>query len=417
MKTNILVYACTALLSFTSCENWLNQNDPRELSEEQAYSSITSISSIAASLYNRIKLDQDFVADNESYDICRWDEATSNSYYWQFSSNVGRTYRNYYDYNLIRDINIHIKNLSEKASELPNNQRSYFLGEARFLRAFTYFNMVKNLGGVPLITEVYDYNTTPIEYAKPRDTEAAVYEFIAREMDEVKEALDIAPQGSSLLTRATKASALALKSRAMLYAGTLAYNEDKNRTMGLTLESGAVGIPKSKAVEYLQSCVDAYLELKAIGRYALLKGTGGSLGENYSNVFVTKTNNPELIFIRDYDGSTDFPNNFTVWNIPRSQRSTANFGAHINPTLNLVESFGLANSASTALDAYVGDEVIESMGSETSTHNYILYDSPMGIFEGRDPRLWGTVILPGTEFRGKGGPFTSRTGCKNSIRL
>lgn len=106
MKTNILVYACTALLSFTSCENWLNQNDPRELSEEQAYSSITSISSIAASLYNRIKLDQDFVADNESYDICRWDEATSNSYYWQFSSNVGRTYRNYYDYNLIRDINI-----------------------------------------------------------------------------------------------------------------------------------------------------------------------------------------------------------------------------------------------------------------------------------------------------------------------
>ncbi len=65
--------------------------------------------------------------------------------------------------------------------------------------------MVKNLGGVPLITEVYDYSTTPIEYAKPRDTEAAVYEFgFATEMDEVKEALDIAPQGSSLLTRATK---------------------------------------------------------------------------------------------------------------------------------------------------------------------------------------------------------------------
>ena len=133
----------------------------------------------------------------------------------------------------------------------------------------------------------------------------------------------------------------------------------------------------------------------------MLKGTGSSLGENFNNVFVSKTNNPELILIRDYDGSTDFPNNFTVWNIPRSQRSTANFGGHVNPTLNLVESFETINSGSSQLNAYVGNEIIESMGNETSAYNYVLYDSPMGIFEGRDPRLWGTVILPGTDFRGK----------------
>ena len=40
MKTKILVYACVALLSFTSCEDWLSQNDPKELSEDQAYSSV-----------------------------------------------------------------------------------------------------------------------------------------------------------------------------------------------------------------------------------------------------------------------------------------------------------------------------------------------------------------------------------------
>ena len=194
---------CRFVDALRSCEDSLESRDefaPKIfffIRMDQAYSSVASISSIAANLYERIKLDQNFASDNESYDICRWDEATSNSYYWQFSSNVGRTYRNYYDYNLIRDINIHIRNLSEKTSHLPENQRAYFLGEARFLRAFTYFNMVKNLGGVPLITEVYDYSTTPIEYAKPRDTEAAVYEFVATEMDEVKEALDIAPQGSS----------------------------------------------------------------------------------------------------------------------------------------------------------------------------------------------------------------------------
>lgn len=400
MKSKLFIITCIAVL-LTSCDDWLSQSDPRELSEEQAYSSVSSISSIAANLYNRIRLDQSFNADGESTDLCRWDEAISNNYYWQFSTNVGRNYRNYYDFSLIRDINIHIQNLTEKTPNLADNQRDYFLGEARFLRAFTYFNMVKNLGGVPLITEVYEYTTHPIEYAKPRDTEAAVYEFIATEMDAVKNALDVTPQGATLLNRATKATALALKSRAMLYAGTLAYNYDKSQTMGLNLASGAVGIAKNKATEYLQSCVDAYLELKDMGRYSLLKGTGGSLGENFHNVFVTKTNNPELIFIRDYDGSTDFPNSFTQWNIPRSMRATANFGAHVNPTLNLAESFELIASGMTELDAYIGNEVVESMANESTTQNYKLYDSPTGIFEGRDPRLWGTIILPGADFRGK----------------
>lgn len=401
MKTNLFISVCMGLLLFTSCEDWLSQTDPKELSEEQAYSSVTSISSIAANLYSRIKLDQNFRTDNESYDICRWDEAISNSYYWQFSSNVDRNYRNYYDFGLIRDMNIHIRNLAEKTSALPESQRAYFLGEARFLRAFTYFNMAKNLGGVPLITEAYEYTTTPIEYARPRNTEAAVYEFIAAEMDEVKDALDIAPQKANVLTRATKAAALALKSRAMLYAGTLAYNYEKSQIMGLNLASGVVGISKTKAIEYLQKCVDAFLELKTIGRYSLLKGSGNSLGENFHNVFVTKTSNPELIFIQDYDGSTDFPNNFTVWNIPRSLRSTANFGAHINPTLNLVESCERISTGTTELDAYAGDEVTESMAEEISTRNYVLYNSPTDIFKDRDPRLWGTVILPGASFRGK----------------
>ena len=83
-------------------------------------------------------------------------------------------------------------------------------------------------------------------------------------------------------------------------------------------------------------------------------------------MFVQRSH-PNYIQIQYYDGSTDFPNNFTVWNIPRSQRSTANFGGHVNPTLNLVESFETINSGSSQLNAYVGNEIIESMGNETST--------------------------------------------------
>lgn len=400
MKTIRLIFAAAASLMLTSCNDWLTKEDPTQLSQEQAYSSTSSITSITANLYGRLNMPQNFSSDGESYDLCRWDEAISNSYYWQFSSNVGTNYRNYYDYGLIRDLNLHIENLEETASGISDKQKAYFIAEARFLRAYTYFNMVKNLGGVPLVTEVYEYSSNPIEYAKARNTEAEVYDFIISEMDAIKEDLNLTPQGGNLITRASKAAALALKSRAALYAGTLAYNASVSQQKGLTLTSGAVGIPSSKAEGYLKSCVDAYLELKTMSNYSLLKNSASTLSENYSNVFLNK-NNPELIFVKSYDGSTDFPNNFTVWNIPRSMRSTANFGAHTNPTLNLVESFESVKDGAKELNAYVNDEVIESMGETSSSLDYVLYDTPSGIFEGRDPRLGGSVILPGSLFRGK----------------
>lgn len=399
MKKHRLLLAAASVLAFTACEDWLSQEDPTMISQEQAYSSAAGVSSIAANLYSRLDMPQNYAGDSESYDLCRWDEAVSNSYYWQFSTNVTRTYRAYYDYDLIRDINLHIQNL-ENTTSLSDRQRSYFLAEGRFLRAYTYFQMVKNLGGVPLVTEVFEYTNTPVENARPRDTEAACYDFILSEMDAIKEDLDVNLSNGNLITRASKAAALALKSRAALYAGTLAYNEGISATKGLTLSSGAVGIPKAKAQGYLEACVSAYNELKAMGRYGLLSGTGSSFGENFANVFTTKSGNPELIWIRDYDGSNDFPNNFTLWNLPRSLRTTGTFSSHTNPTLNLVESFESVTDGAVELDAYVGNEIVENMGDTETAHNYVLYDSPSGIFEGRDPRLWGTVILPGEPFRG-----------------
>lgn len=408
MKLKAFIIAGLLILCFTSCDDWLTLENPYELSEDQAYSSTSSISSVASNLYSRIRLDQDFrtmgdgIASNRAclYDYCRWDDAICNGGYWQFSTNVGTGYRATYDYNLIRDINIHIRNLNEKTDHLPENQRAYFIAEGRFIRAFVYFIMVRNLGGVPLVNDVYEYTTTPMEYAKPRDTEAAVYDFIASEMDEIKEDLDKANRNTS---RATKAAALALKSRAMLYAGTLAYNYDKSQAMQLNLASGATGISRDKAMVYLEKCIDAYKELKSMNAYQLFKNSGVTLGENFYNLFVTKEGNPELIFIRDYDGSTDFPNNFTAWGLPRSLTTVANTSGQINPTLNFVESFRkVGGSGEEPIDAYEGNEPEqpEAMDATETNYNYVLYNSPADIFSGRDPRLWGTVILPGESFRG-----------------
>ena len=386
------------MLVFSSCNDWLSQQDSTVLSTTQAYSSVTGISSVAANLYSRIRYEQDFSTDTESYDLTSWDEATNNSDYWAFANNKNQDYRAYYDYNLIRDINQHIYCLKNNISSgVTVIKQKYFIAEARFLRAYVYFTLVSRMGGVPIMEEVTNYVQNPIELAKPRNKESEVYDYITNELDSIKG--DLVQATVNVNTRATKGSALALKCRAMLYAGTLAFNSDKSASKGLILPGGATGIDKSKANEYLQKCLDAYLELKQMATYSLYK-KNADLASNYAGIFQSEVNNPEVIFCKSYDGK-NFLNSFTTRAIGRSMHSALKTGAQINPVLNLVNSYENVDTHSLKpIVPYSDGDHIETMGTSTSTYNYKIYDNMRDIFAGRDPRLQGTIITPGASFRG-----------------
>ena len=299
MKKNRLSIALlSGLLLFSSCDSWLEQEDKMSFTENQAYTSETGINSIAANLYGRMKYWQDFGADGESYDLTRWDEASNNSQYWGFAGNVGTDYRNFYDYGFIRELNLHIRNLNTvSAGSIPADKLKYFQAEARYFRAYNYFKMVVQYGGVPLVTEVTEYMEDPTPLAVPRNKESEIYDFIISEMDAVKDDFGT----SRVKTRATKGAAMALKCRAALYAGTLAYNYDKSATKTLNLSSGATGIERSKAEGYLKACIDACAELETMG-YQLYQKQA-DLATNYAEAFIAKPeNNPELIFCKAYDG-------------------------------------------------------------------------------------------------------------------
>lgn len=386
-----------SLFGFSSCNDWLEQKNLVGMSEEDTYSSDAGITSIVSNFYSRMKYWQDFATDDLSYDLSRWDESSDNSQYWTNAGNVNANYRAYYDYTLIRELNLHIRNLERFAQgKVSARNYAYYVSEARFLRAFVYFRLVTQNGGVPLITEVTEYTENPISLAKPRDKESRIYDFIAEEMDE---SLDGFGEATSR-TRATKGAALALKCRAMLYAGTLACNYDKSAAKNLNLASGATGIDKSLAKTYLEKCLDAVAALEQLGYTLYRKETG--YAENYAALFTAAPgSNPEVIFCKSYDG-TNVKNNFTKYHIPRSQAVADKSGAQANPVLNLVNDYEIVSTRERAdIDAYAGEEVTESMSSTSSTHRYVVYDHIDDIFKGRDPRLAGTVIYPGSTFRGK----------------
>jgi len=411
MRKNITILLAILTIVCSSCEDWLSQDDSKALSTNQAYSSLESISSVAANLYSRLRYEQDFGNNTSPYavtdpwfcagadlnDMLRWDEATKNDAYWTHPGNVGSGYRQYYDYGLVRDINIHIDALSnEISSSIGEDQKRYLIAEGRYMRAYTYFVLVFRMGGVPIIDEVFEYAEQPIELARPRDKEAAVYDYILSELDAITD--DLALASNNVKTRATKGSALALKCRAALYAGTIAYNYDKNVAKNLILPSGATGIEKARANDYFQQCIDAYTALK--GSYSLYKADS-DLSKNYADLFLKESGNPELIFCRSYDG-VNFQNNFTFHNVPASMSTDSKAGGLMNPSFNLVSSYEVLSTKSTeTINPYNGPLQLEAMADGVSTLNYKIYDHMEDIFADRDPRLAGTVLYPGSAFRGK----------------
>lgn len=133
-------------------------------------------------------------------------------------------------YNSLRDINYFLETLPQYASNFHESDMNTWKGEMYFNRAFVYFALVKRYGGVPIVNEVLNYPGQSIEELKiPRSSEDAVYQQVKADLDMAYELL---PETNEL-GRATKYAALALKSRAMLFAGSIAkYNEielvDKN---------------------------------------------------------------------------------------------------------------------------------------------------------------------------------------------
>ncbi|WP_448634290.1 RagB/SusD family nutrient uptake outer membrane protein [Pedobacter panaciterrae] len=361
------------------------------VTDDQLWKDPKLIIGLLANYYNRIPTDMGLTdqAGSQWRNMADYDDAM-----WSgFSNEEGRNnivsydrgrWR-LYDYGFVRDLNLAIENVDKfGAATLSEVQRTQLKAEFRFIRAYLYFEMVKRMGGVPLITTqlIYNFEGDPTYLQQPRAKEAEVYDFIASELDAVKN--DIANDGSK--GRANKYTCMALKSRAMLYAGSIAkYNALLTPT--ITTTGGEVGIPASRADEYFQKSLEASKEVIA-GPYALYT-SNPNLGENFYEAVVKKTNNPEVIFVRDFLTTKAKKHGFTYDNIARGIREDNLSSSNITPSLNLVENYEYLDGSEGKLKT-----------RNASNTDYIYYDHTTDIFAGKDARLYGTIIFPGAPFKG-----------------
>ena len=174
-------------------------------------------------------------------------------------------------------------------------------GEAAFFSAYTYFQLAKRYGGVSLIKEAQAFNGDYEAVKVPRSTEKVTWNYV---LDLCNEAIENLPDENG--KRATKWAALALKSRAMLYAASIAKFWDNAPLVGTAVSYQLVGgMSAEDRDRYYQACIDASAQIIRSGKFGLYKPNPADreeATENYRKIF----SNPqvaaiEVIFSKSYN--------------------------------------------------------------------------------------------------------------------
>ncbi|ANI90059.1 hypothetical protein A9P82_12650 [Arachidicoccus ginsenosidimutans] len=380
-----LLHITLLLLLFSSCNNkdFLTNQPKSILTTDQVFANADLAYSALASLYAGY-VDQQTITN--WVEFTNFDEAfpSEAGNYWRVQQiNYPYDWWNLWNYDYIRNINLFIQNC-EASTALSDADRTRFIAEARFLRAANYFELVKRMGGVPIITVplTYDYSGDPTSLQFPRNKESEVYDFVLNELDTIKNLL---PDDAAIQDRATKGVCLAMQARAALYAASIAkYGAN---TPEVSLPDGEVGIPASQANAYYQRSRNAAMELINSHKYSLYMKTPDDLSTNFAALFYDKSNNPEVIFAQNFKLKSGTVEGWTLNNQPMAIAEESQ-GGRVNPSLNLALQY----------------ETLDNKYAPYKTNdgsNYIYYDNETDIFANRDARLAGTFILPGSQFKGK----------------
>lgn len=274
-------------------------------------------------------------------------------------------------------------NLIEKGPEViekgvDETTVNWYVAEAKFFRAWYYFEKLKRYGGVPIITKTMDIDDD--EIFKSRNTREEVLTQIFEDLDFAVE--NLRDVNEVEYGRINKTAALAFKSRVALFEGT------REKFHGY-------GDPDT----HLKMAVEAAEDVISSGHYELYStpetGADGEI-ENpaYFNLFQEAgERNKENIIVRIY--GEDDANNISSTALQRYLEGD------VGPTNNFVKKYLMIDGLPIDKSPLFQDPSPEMTHAE--------------FFEGRDPRMSFSILKRGDEYITSSdytvpNPTTQRTG-------
>ena len=241
-------------------------------------------------------------------------------------------------YEVIRKVNNLIAGLTND-SPLPEDFKTRIMAEARFVRAFMYFDLVRRYGDVPLIKELQHFDNLQ-ELMVPRTPKSDIYDFIDSELEQIG---DILPYAKDITVaeqgRASREAAWALNGRVMLFAERYARS----------------ALFSNKVIEENQFVLDP----------------------DYNALFQSHGGNKEVIFEVMFDGVNK---GHACDNLYMPPSIDNGWGSQTNPTQELVDSYEMLD------------------GTPFDWNNPAHAANP---YEGRDKRLQASIIVDGSVFKNK----------------
>jgi len=304
-------------------------------------------------------------------------------------------------YSFNKDINLFFSYIPEIQS-IDEETRTDLYGQAYFLRAYTYYALVKRYGGVPIITKIADLTDSLALYV-PRSTEKETWDFALAACDS---AIMYLNEGDGSRRKATVYAALALKSRMALHAASVAKYWDKAPLSGVAVDKKLVGgMTQDDALNYYTQCIEASERLIDSGVFSLYKASPADpdeAAENYRQLFEFPNDAlNEVIFLKGFDKiGSGYGSNQDNWGNPAQTAGAWPHPGRFNPTLDLIDTYeSYSNPGHTSPIVTTTDGDINNYNGYNDTREYLQFDKPEDIFKDKDARMFGTVITPNSMWK------------------
>lgn len=417
-----LLYSIFALgvasTTLTSCEDifggFLDKQPSNELTGEQVFSDWNLAVQFHVDTYNFLR-----------HGACRindtWLDASTDLAETSYGKGVRTSFNigNFYGasgapeladswehyYRGIRKCNMTITRLDEvpKNPDMEvdryNTNKKIYKAEARFLRAYFYWELFLRYGPIPIVTEVLEPDGDLLSNYKTRPSvKEFVVDFILEELKncevdllDYKSVWDKPSSG-----RLGQPMASALRSRIMLFMASPRYSDES-------------GISWQQAADAAKEFIDTYG-----ANFALFNdkdATGATLGvENYTNALLRTAflgDNKEVIFFRN-----DAVQN---WNNIKNDTPVGEGGnGGLCPSQNLVDMYDMADGSSPFAEYDATGAPVYSGNTLTPVINPASGYNDARPWSNRDPRLAATVLYQGVDWGN--GTIDVRFGMRDNPR-
>ncbi|WP_321020042.1 RagB/SusD family nutrient uptake outer membrane protein [Bacteroides sp.] len=280
----------------------------------------------------------------------------------------------------------------DRVPDMDDAEKKRLAAEAKVIVASRYFDLFRHFGGLPLIKETYDVQPS---YELPRATVEETVKYMVGLLDEAAATpqlpWDLGTDDTNWQGRFTKASAMGLKCKILLFAASPLFNDNVPYCMEPPQDAVVnhqvwYGAYKPELWDQCwQACVDFFTELQSKGYYELTQATEATAQgyrNAYNKAYFTRENNKELLISTHISRFGKF-NSWDEWQyiFVKGDNGTVYTGG-LTPTLEFMEMFPISNGEPFRLNAATNPFYTDND-----------YNRPT-----RDPRLYETMLVNGTQF-------------------